>query len=62
VIYNTCLGDFNNDGDRNTTDLLFFLGDYGCTIIPCVADLNDDGVTNTADVLVFLSVFGIDCP
>jgi hypothetical protein len=56
-----CPGDFNGDGLRNTTDLLAFLGEFGCTV-DCTYDLDGDGLVNTADLLAFLGVFGIDCP
>lgn len=55
-----CLGDMNNDGNRDVADLLMMLGDYGC-VANCTADLNDDGVVNTGDMLQFLSFFGIPC-
>ena len=55
-----CFGDFNNDGQINIADMLFLLGDYGCTS-NCVADLNGDGVVNTNDSILFLSVFGTSC-
>jgi hypothetical protein len=56
-----CPGDFNYDGQINTTDLLFFLSEFGCNESPCVTDLSGDGLTNTSDLLVFLSTFGTDC-
>ncbi|MBL7941947.1 MAG: PKD domain-containing protein, partial [Flavobacteriales bacterium] len=56
-----CLGDFNNDGVVNTTDLLVFLGEYGCTSGCGAADLNNDGVVNTSDLLLFLGAFGTSC-
>lgn len=55
-----CLGDFNNDGLINSTDLLVFLGDYGC-LESCDADLNGDGVNDAIDLLIFLGVYGSSC-
>lgn len=55
-----CLGDFNNDGERNIGDMLIILGDMGCNV-NCVADLNGDTVTNVNDFLIFASVFGTPC-
>ena len=55
-----CLGDFNGDGQRNIGDMLFILGDMGCTL-GCDADLDGDNVTNVADFLIFATVFGTSC-
>ena len=55
-----CMGDFNNDGQRNVADLLMLLGDYGCSV-GCGADMNGDGAVNATDQLSFLAVFGIAC-
>ena len=55
-----CLGDFNGDGQRNIGDMLFILGDMGCTL-GCEADLDGDNVTNVADFLLFATVFGTSC-
>ena len=55
-----CVADYNDDGIRNTQDLLFLLADYGCAG-GCTADLNGDDVTNSEDILVFLTVFGLFC-
>ncbi|MDG1261442.1 MAG: hypothetical protein P8H59_12855 [Flavobacteriales bacterium] len=55
-----CVGDFNNDGLINSTDLLVFLGDYGC-LSDCEADLNGDGVNDAIDLLIFLAAFGSSC-
>jgi hypothetical protein len=57
----TCAGDFNGDGFRNTTDLLLFLSNFGCTSGCAPYDLSGDDATNTQDLLSFLSVFGIPC-
>lgn len=55
-----CFGDLNNDGNRDVSDLLIMLGDFGCTA-GCVADFNSDGTTNSADFLEFLGIFGVPC-
>jgi hypothetical protein len=55
-----CMGDFNGDGQRNIGDMLFILGDMGCTL-GCEADLDGDNVTNAADFLIFATVFGSSC-
>jgi hypothetical protein len=57
-----CLGDFNNDGERNTLDLTMFLGKFGQVVGPYgVGDMNGDGAVNTLDLTAFLGVFGIPC-
>lgn len=56
-----CEGDYNNDGTRNSSDLLTLLSDFGC-VSGCMADLSGDGEVNVVDLLTFLSVFGFDCP
>jgi hypothetical protein len=55
-----CFADLNNNGSVETGDLLFLLGDYGCTN-NCIADLNGDGIVNAADMLAFLPYFGVFC-
>ncbi|MFM9957226.1 MAG: choice-of-anchor tandem repeat NxxGxxAF-containing protein [Phycisphaerales bacterium] len=57
-----CLGDFNNDGQRNTLDLTMFLGKFG-QIVPLwgIGDMNGDGAVNTLDLTAFLGVFGVAC-
>jgi hypothetical protein len=56
-----CLGDVNDDGNRDVADLLIVLGDFGCTA-NCIADFDNDGNTNSSDFLAFLGFFGIPCP
>jgi len=58
---NDCFADFNNDGIRNTGDLIFLLGEMGC-ISNCLTDLNGDGVVNTGDLNAILSIYGTPCP
>ncbi|MBL7943328.1 MAG: hypothetical protein JNM00_11205, partial [Flavobacteriales bacterium] len=55
-----CPGDFTNDGVVNTNDLLFFLGELGCSGT-CIADFTNDGLVNTNDLLLFLGWFGTSC-
>jgi predicted outer membrane repeat protein len=57
-----CKGDLNNDGQRNTADLVIFLGDFGTAGPGIISDLNNDGVVNTLDLTQFLGVFGVPCP
>lgn len=56
-----CLGDFDNDLQVTTSDLLIFLSQFGCTG-DCDADLTGNGVVGTDDLLIFLSIFGTQCP
>lgn len=56
-----CIADFNNDGSRNTPDLLFLLSEFNC-IAGCTADLTGDDEVSTADLLAILAVFGSPCP
>ncbi|MEO0403515.1 MAG: choice-of-anchor Q domain-containing protein, partial [Bacteroidota bacterium] len=59
-----CPGDFDNSGEVNSSDLLFFLAQFGedCGSPFCGADLNGDGFTDSTDLLTFLSRFGEYCP
>jgi len=56
----TCLGDLDQNGIVNTSDLLIMLADYAC-IENCVADLNGDLLVNTSDLLILLGVYGEIC-
>jgi hypothetical protein len=56
----TCLGDFNEDGEIDTLDLLIMLANFSCTSM-CVVDMNGDDMTDTIDLLSFLSVYGTSC-
>ena len=55
-----CVGDFDNDGQRTTTDLLLLLSDWSCAT-GCSTDLNNNGWVDIADVLTFLALFGLPC-
>ncbi len=57
-----CVGDINNDHQRNTADLAVLLGSFGQSVAPGTnGDVNNDGVVNTADLLALLGVFGQAC-
>ncbi|MFM1930857.1 MAG: hypothetical protein RL226_160 [Bacteroidota bacterium] len=56
-----CMGDFNDDGSINVSDLLYLLSEFGCTS-SCAADMNGDGAVNSGDALMFFGLFGLDCP
>ncbi len=60
-----CPGDLNNDAQRDTADLVRFLGQFGQTcgaVTPPCADFNNDGTVNTLDLTFFLARFGVPCP
>jgi hypothetical protein len=56
-----CIGDLNGDGQRNTADLVIFLGDFGTSGPDIISDLDGNGVVNTIDLTRFLGVFGQPC-
>jgi PKD repeat protein len=56
-----CIGDFNQDGNRDVADLLYMLQYFGCNLDCGEADLNGDGNVTQADLLSFLPMFGIPC-
>ena len=65
VVESVCLGDFNFNGERDITDLLFLLsglpggqttGDY-----LEAADCDCDGAVTVNDMLTFLTVFSTNC-
>ena len=56
-----CPGDLDNDGQRNVSDLLIYLADFGCTS-GCVADLDGDGIVGASDLVnVLLPNFSVPC-
>lgn len=58
-----CPGDFNNDHNVNTADLVIFLARFGTTVPPYTqGDLTGDGTVNTTDLVSFLARFGRPCP
>jgi len=52
-----CPGDFDQDNDVDTADLLFLLGAWGTPD----GDMDGDGDTDTSDLLALLAAWG-DCP
>jgi len=58
-----CPGDFNNDRQVNTSDLIMLLSRFGQNVPPgSVGDLNGDGTVSTLDLTIFLGRFGVECP
>lgn len=55
-----CNGDWDKNGNVNTSDLLIFLGGFGSDE-NCELDLTGDFAINTSDLLLFLGVFGGEC-
>jgi len=55
----SCPGDFNNDGQVNTLDVLAFLNAWSAG--DPSADFNADGTVNTLDVLAFLNAWSAGC-
>ena len=56
---NTCVADFNGDGEVDTLDVLAFLNAWSAG--DPAADINDDGAVDTLDVLAFLNLWGAGC-
>ena len=53
------VGDLNDDGSVNVTDLLILISGWGtCSAGPCVSDVNEDGVVNVTDLLLLISNWG----
>lgn len=59
--YSGCLGDLNGDGFIDTSDLLIFLGNFGCSVACEGSDLNFDGGVDSQDLLLFLGALGSYC-
>jgi hypothetical protein len=57
-----CTGDFNGDGVINISDLLLFIGNFGCPSSCGVYDLTNDGPVNVSDLLIFMAAYGTICP
>ncbi|MDZ4823839.1 MAG: hypothetical protein SH856_10310 [Flavobacteriales bacterium] len=57
-----CLGDFDGNGTVNTSDLLVFMSNFGCTSGCGLFDMDNNGAVNTSDLLIFMSTFGNVCP
>ncbi|MBL7943636.1 MAG: hypothetical protein JNM00_12765 [Flavobacteriales bacterium] len=61
VDQNLCIGDFDNNGVINVSDLLIFFADFGCTSSCGMADLDGNGVVNVGDLLLLMALFGTSC-
>ncbi|MDZ4821826.1 MAG: hypothetical protein SH856_00015 [Flavobacteriales bacterium] len=57
-----CAGDFDDNGVINTSDLLLFMAQFGCSNSCGNFDLDDNGPINTGDLLLFMALFGTSCP
>jgi len=62
-----CEGNFDHDGDVDTTDAIKFKKDFGrrdCTSLkPCNGDFNCDGDVDVSDVIIFKKDYGRrNCP
>lgn len=58
-VTDSCVADFNSDGEVNTQDVLAFLNAWSAG--ESEADINGDGTVNTLDVLEFLNVWSTGC-
>ena len=56
---NTCVADFNGDGNVNTQDVTAFLNAWNAQ--DSSADINMDGTVNTQDVTAFLNLWNLGC-
>lgn len=56
-----CMGDINNDGVRNSTDLSLLLTVFGASGPDLPEDLNDDGIVDSTDLSELLAMFGAPC-
>ena len=56
-----CLGDLNNNGSVEVTDILEVLADFSCFENCDLSDLDDDGLVGVSDILILLSLFGNEC-
>jgi hypothetical protein len=57
-----CPGDLDGDGQRNTVDLVIFLGNFGLAVNPGTnGDLDNNGVVNVVDLTILLGNFGVPC-
>ena len=55
----SCVADFNGDGNVNTQDVLAFLNAWNAG--DSRADINGDGSVNTQDVLAYLNLWNAGC-
>ena len=65
TVETACLGDFNQNGERDVVDLLVLLADLPGgsleTAFAVQADCDCDGAVTVSDMLAFLTVFGTLC-
>ncbi|GMU83659.1 MAG: hypothetical protein AMXMBFR47_35290 [Planctomycetota bacterium] len=57
----TCLGDLDNDGDRDIADLAILLSQFGSSGGSFTGDIDGDGDVDIGDLAQLLSVFGVPC-
>ena len=57
----TCTGDLNCDAVISATDVILFLGEYGCEGFVCHYDLSGDGASNGEDLLMIIGAYGSLC-
>ena len=57
----TCTGDFDLDNIVGVSDLMLFIGAYGCTTGCCPYDLNGNGAVSVTDLIEMISAFGETC-
>ena len=55
-----CPGDFDENGNRNTSDLLELLSNFGCTS-GCTASMDDSDDVDISDLLSWLLYYGATC-
>jgi len=53
-----CVGDLDNNGHVESSDLQILLNAWGPCSGPCPADLNNDGVVDASDLLIILGNWG----
>lgn len=56
-----CVGDLDNDNDRDIADLAILLSQFGSTGGSFSADIDGDGDVDIADLAQLLSVYGLPC-
>jgi hypothetical protein len=65
TVETACLGDFNQNGERDVVDLLVLLADLPGGVLESThavqADCDCDGAVTVSDMLAFLTVFGTNC-
>ena len=56
-----CPGDLNGDNIVGVSDLVTFLGAFGCMMDCGPEDFNDDGLVSVADLVYLLGYIGLFC-